>query len=79
MTAVTLKAHYDGKQVCLDEPCDLQPGAKLTVTVISCSDDALEEEGEAWYVLSQQGLARAYGDDEPDYSDAVLREELPRS
>ncbi len=29
---------------------------------------------QAWLAASQAGFARAYGDDEPDYSGAVLRE-----
>jgi len=72
MSVVTLKAHYDGKQICLDEPHDLQPHAKLLVTIVP--GDSLEEEHQAWLAASQAGLARAYGDDEPDYSDAVIRE-----
>jgi hypothetical protein len=76
MSAITLKAHYDGKQICLDEPFELQPNSKLIVTVVS--GDSLEEERQAWLAASQAGLARAYGADEPDYSDAVLRETPPR-
>jgi hypothetical protein len=69
MSAITLKAHFDGKQICLDEPYDLQPNSKLIVTVVS--SDSFNEEREAWLAASQAGLARAYGDDEPDYSDYV--------
>ena len=65
MSATTLKAHYDGKQICLDEPCDLPPDTKLWVLVIPESEEAFRED---WFALSKQGLARAYGDDEPDYS-----------
>ena len=68
MTAVTLKAHYDGKQVCLDEPCELPPDTRLLVYVVPDSEDSFRED---WYVMSQQHFARAYGDDEPDYSDLV--------
>jgi hypothetical protein len=76
MSAITLKAHFDGKQICLDEPYDLQPNSKLIVTVVPA--DSLEEEREAWLAASQAGLARAYGDDEPDYSNVVLRETPPQ-
>jgi hypothetical protein len=76
MSAITLKAHFDGKQICLDEPYDLQPNSKLIVTVVLA--DSFEEEREAWLAASQAGLARAYGDDKPDYSNVVLRETPPQ-
>jgi hypothetical protein len=75
VSAITLKAHFDGKQICLDEPYALQPDSKLIVTVLP--GDSLTEERLAWLAVSQAGLARAYGDDEPDYSDAALRETPP--
>ncbi|MBI2926218.1 MAG: hypothetical protein HYY24_11000 [Verrucomicrobia bacterium] len=71
MNAVTLKAHYDGKHICLDEPFELQPDTKLIVMVLPESAAEWEEEREAWYELGRRSRARAYGDDEPDYSDCV--------
>ena len=71
MSTITLKAHFDGKQICLDEPYPLEPDAKLMVTVVSESDVAFEEERQAWFALGRQSLARAYGDNEPDYSDCI--------
>lgn len=71
MSVVTLKAHFDGKHICLDEPYPLAPEAKLIVTVIADSGETFEEERAAWLRFSQQSLARAYGDDEPDYSDCI--------
>jgi hypothetical protein len=76
MNTINLKAHFDGKQICLDEPYELQPDAKLIVAVVS--GDPMEDERHAWLAASQAGFARAYGDDEPDYSNAVLRETPPR-
>ena len=76
MNAVMLKAHYDGKQICLDEPFPLKPNAQLIVTVVPT--DSLEEERQGWLAASQAYLARAYGDDEPDYSNAVILERPPR-
>jgi len=76
MKAVTLKAHYDGKQICLDEPYPLQPHTRLFVTVVP--GESADDERQAWLAASQAWLARAYGEDEPDYSDAVIREEPPR-
>ena len=74
MNAVALKAHYDGKQICLDEPYPLQPNSKLVVLVVRelSNDDDREELHE----MGRQSLARAYGDDEPDYSDR-LGKKLP--
>jgi hypothetical protein len=75
VSAITLKAHFDGKQICLDEPYELQRGSKLIVAVIA--EDSLEDEHRAWLAASQEGFARAYGDNEPDYSKVKLREEFP--
>ena len=71
MSVVTLKAHYDGKHICPDEPVDLPVNARLMLTVVTQPDETFEEEREAWFALGRQSLARAYGDDEPDYSDCV--------
>ena len=78
MSVVTLKAHFDGKYVCLDEPMDLPVNAKLMVTVFSKEEERPEAERQAWLAASQAWLARAYGDGEPDYSNVVLRETPPR-
>ena len=71
MNAVTLKAHFDGKQICLDEPYELRPGSHLFVTVVAESVETQDQEREAWFGLARESLARAYGDDEPDYSDCI--------
>jgi hypothetical protein len=73
MKVVTLKAHFDGEKICLDEPFKLMRDAKLLVTVVP---DSVEEERQAWLAASQAGLARAYNEDESDYSD-LLREPPP--
>jgi hypothetical protein len=67
MPSVSLKAHYDGNAIRLDEPFDLPEGAQLLVTVL----DPVQSDPEraAWSNLSASGLARAYGDSEPEYSD----------
>ena len=71
MNAVTLKAHYDGKQICLDEPYPLRPDSQLVVTVLSEPNETLDKDRPAWYALGRRSLARAYGADEPDYSDCI--------
>ncbi len=75
MNAVTLKAHYDGKHICLDEPFSLKPNTHLLVTVVPSETAGAERQ--AWLAASQAGFARAYGDNEPDYSGAVIREQPP--
>ena len=65
MPTVSLKAHYDGKTIRLDEPFDLPPNTRLIVTMLPSATDTDRED---WSSLSAAHLARAYGDDEPEYS-----------
>src|SRR5436305_7137892 len=69
-----LRAHFDGNQILLDEPFELEPNTELLVTILP---KALEEDGEGWARLSLESLARAYSDDEPEYSLALIREANP--
>ena len=67
----SIPAHFDGKQIILDEPVELAPDAKLIVTVLP---DAQADERTAWAHVSKQGLASAYHDDEVEYtSDSVTK------
>jgi len=75
MNPVTLKAHYDGKHICLDDPYPLEPNTRLLVTVVP--GDTSEAERQAWLAASQAWFARAYGENQPDYSGAVIREQPP--
>ncbi|MBK8639833.1 MAG: hypothetical protein IPN92_16735 [Chromatiaceae bacterium] len=71
MPAVTLKAHYDGRAIQLDEPFTLAPDTRLLVTVLEPGTDTTRA---LWATLSARGLARAYGDDEPEYGPDDLRQ-----
>ncbi|MGH9763202.1 MAG: hypothetical protein ACREDR_35235 [Blastocatellia bacterium] len=71
MEARTLRAHFDGNQILLDEPFELEPNTELLVTVLP---KTLDEEGEDWVKLSLESLERAYGDDEPEYSSDLIKE-----
>ncbi len=71
METVTLRAHFDGKQIVLDEPIELEPNTELIVTVLP---SAADEEREAWARLALESLARAYSDDEPEYSRDQIKE-----
>ncbi|MEX0703706.1 MAG: hypothetical protein WD069_16535 [Planctomycetales bacterium] len=70
MPAITLRAHFDGERILLDEPYALSPDARLMVTVLSPETDA---EFAEWAEAAAKGLARAYGNDEPDYSAADVK------
>ena len=70
MPTVTLKAHYDGERILLDEVYPLPPDARLLVTLIEPSP---EFERQSWFDLAGEGLAAAYGDHEPDYGRADLK------
>jgi len=66
MASISLKAHYDGETIRLDEPFDLGEGAQLMVTVLEPAEPEADRAG--WIELSKHALARAYGDSEPEYS-----------
>ncbi len=71
MSVVTLKAHFDGQAIQLDEPYELRPNTQLIVTVLP---PAAEDEVRAgWATLSARGLANAYGEDEPEYTAADIQ------
>ena len=73
MQAFTLKAHFDGERIQLDEPFTLPADTRLLVTILPDLEDDFEKEREDWYALSMAGLARAYSDDEPDYPASLVR------
>jgi hypothetical protein len=68
MKAVALTAHFDGEKVQFDEPCHLDANARLVVVVLP-----VDEERQAWSRFSAGQLAKAYGDNEPEYTTADLR------
>lgn len=74
MPTINLKAHYDGETIRLDEPFDLPKGTQVIVTVLDAGKSDRERAG--WVDLSSRGLARAYGDSEPEYS---IDDVIPRN
>ena len=70
MPSVTLKPHYDGERILLDEPFEIPPNSPLMVTVLSATEDVL---GEDSILAARKALARAYGDSEPEYGPADIR------
>jgi len=71
----TVRAHFDGKHIHLDEPCTLEPDTPLLVIVLPKQRD--ESELEDWIRLSQQTLENAYGDNEPEYALNAIKEPNP--
>jgi hypothetical protein len=68
METAILRAHYDGEHIILDEPFELIANDLLMVTVV-----APDVEHSEWAALGVQGLARAYSDDEPEYTIADIK------
>lgn len=61
-------AHFDGEKVQFDEPCQIDADARLIVLVLPSDDERA-----SWARLSAGQLAKAYGDNEPEYSEADLK------
>ena len=75
MPMITLPAHFDGKQIHLDEPFDFLPDTKLIVTILSESEP--DNDYKDWLTLSGRKLIDAYGENEPEYSSNLLKEVNP--
>jgi hypothetical protein len=73
MRTVTLRAHFDGEHIHLDEPCDLKPDAPLLITIWPSPGE--DRERETWEGFS--GLEAAYAEDEPDYPLDLIKEPNP--
>jgi hypothetical protein len=52
---ITLRAHFDGEQIRLDEPFELEPGTPLIVTICPKEDRDRDD----WLHLSALGLEEA--------------------
>ena len=76
MHAVSLQAHFDGQQILLDEPFELESDTKLIVTVLSKQKE-MEDEREKWLSLSQKGLERAYDNEEVEYTLDMIKRANP--
>ena len=85
MTTKLLHAHFNGSTIQLDEDYPLQPDTRLLIAVLDSSDTGMvldelsdtEDDLALWRRQSLAGLEMAYGDDEPDYSHAQLKERNP--
>ena len=84
MNIITLRAHFDGEQIVLDEPFKfrLKPNTRLIVTVLPEPEseqelDENEKERQAWLQTSMKGLENAYSEDEVEYSLDLIKESNP--
>ena len=75
MNPRTIRAHYDGERICLDEPCQLEPDTPLLVIV--SPKPSPDDEHDEWLHLSKQTLENAYGEKEPEYSLDAIKEANP--
>lgn len=73
MDSVSIPAHFDGKQILLDEPCELEPNTRLIVTVLPNHDS----ERESWLRLSADRLHQAYSNGEEEYSLDLIKDPKP--
>ena len=73
MDSISIPAHFDGQQILLDEPCELEPNTRLIVTVLPNHDS----EHESWLRLSADTLPQAYGDNEEEYSLDLIKDPNP--
>jgi hypothetical protein len=65
----------DALHLKLSQRLALSPGSKVFITITPPEDLAAEHEAQA--ALSAQGLAGAYGDQEPEYSPASIKKPNP--
>ena len=79
MPSRTIRAHFDGERIHLDEPCMLEPDTPLLVVVLPKQQDTHQpaDDHADWIRLSQQAFAKAYGEDEPAYPVDTIREPNP--
>ena len=78
MPIIALPAHFDGKQIHLDEPFELEPNTKLIVTFLPKESlMQADKEHEAWLFLSKKKLEEAYSEKEPEYSASLLKKVNP--
>ena len=75
MSLLTVRAHFDGEHVLLDEPCQLEPEAQLLIVVLPKRLENREHED--WTRLALQALGHAYSEHEPEYSLDVIKEANP--
>ena len=75
MKPITLRAHFDGKRICPDQPLNMKPDTELLVTLVPIGE--IDPEHNEWSRLSGSGLSHAYAEDEVEYPLSLIRELNP--
>lgn len=75
MSPQTIRAHFDGEQIRLDEPYHLAPDTQLLIVVLP--DQSRDGERDDWIYLSKRALENTYSSDEPEYCLAAIQEQNP--
>jgi hypothetical protein len=70
MSPISVRVRHVNGQMEPVTPLVIPPGSDLVLTVFPPEGAA---ESKSWGALAAGGLTRAYGPDEPDYSEADLR------
>ncbi len=73
MNPVSVPAHFDGERILLDEPMELEPDARLIVTILPKDND----ERNSWLRLSATRLANAYDGEGDEYALDSIKELNP--
>jgi len=72
MSYVAIPAHFDGLQIRLDKPVNMEPGTKLIITILPKPPENYKNHASLmesdWTQLAMAGLENAYGENEPEYS-----------
>ncbi len=76
MANITLRAHFDGKQILLDEPFELSLNDKLLITVLTKEVDSSEPKD--WIAIAKSSLSNAYSEYEPEYTTHMIKEPNPK-
>jgi len=79
MKTVTLRAHFDGERIQLDDPFPLDLETPVAVVVWPREEiiETTDEEQEDWNFLSRRCLESSFGDDEPEYSLDLIKDPNP--
>lgn len=75
MSVITVRAHFDGDKIVLDEPFELEPDTRLIVTILPKQE--ADTDRDDWGNLALLALQSAYDDDEPDYPLESIKEFNP--
>lgn len=65
----------DANHLKLLQPIQMPPSSNVVVTIQSVEETANEEQ--LWFQLSEEGLAAAYDNDEPDYPTELIKHPNP--